>query len=92
VLRKVFEPKREDVTAGWRKLHIEELRGLYFALNTIRMIKPRRTRCAEHVARMGRTEMRARFWRGNLKERDYLEDMGVDGRIILNTMGWRGLD
>jgi hypothetical protein len=41
VLR-IFGPKRDEVTGGWRKLHNEELRNLYFSPNIIRMIKSRR--------------------------------------------------
>ena len=52
VLRRVFLPKRDEVTEEWRKLHIEELNDLYSSPNTIRMIKSRRMRWAGHVARM----------------------------------------
>jgi hypothetical protein len=38
-LRRIFEPQREEVTAGWEKLHNEELHNLYSSLNIIRMIK-----------------------------------------------------
>jgi hypothetical protein len=38
----VFGPKRDEVTGGWRKLHNEELRDLYFSTNIIRMIKSRK--------------------------------------------------
>jgi hypothetical protein len=41
VLRKMFGPKREEVTGGWRKLRSEELYNLYSSPNIIRMIKPR---------------------------------------------------
>jgi hypothetical protein len=51
VLRRIFGPKRDDVTGGWRKLHNEELHNLYSSPN--RMIKSRRMRWAEHIARMG---------------------------------------
>jgi len=47
------------------------------------VIKSRRKRWAGHVARMGRREAYARFWWGNLRERDHLRDRGVDGGIIL---------
>jgi hypothetical protein len=39
VLRRIFEPKRDEVTGGWRKLHIEELRDLYSSPGIIRMLK-----------------------------------------------------
>jgi hypothetical protein len=41
------------VTGGWRKLHNEELHGLYSSPSIVRVIKARRMRCAGHVARMG---------------------------------------
>jgi hypothetical protein len=44
VLRRIFGPKRDEVTGGWRKLHNEELHNLYFSSSIIRMIKPRRMR------------------------------------------------
>jgi hypothetical protein len=52
VLRRIFEPKRDEVTGGWTKLHNEELHNLYPSPNIIRMIKSRRIRWAGHVARM----------------------------------------
>jgi hypothetical protein len=42
VLRRIYGPKRDKVTGGWRKLHSEELRNLYFSLNVIKMIRRRR--------------------------------------------------
>jgi hypothetical protein len=53
VLRRVFGPKRDEVTGEWRKLHNEELRNLYSSTDIIRQVKSRRMRWAEHVARMG---------------------------------------
>ena len=53
VLRKVFGPKRDEVTGEWRKLHNEELNDLYSLPNIVRVVKSRRTRWAGHVARMG---------------------------------------
>jgi hypothetical protein len=53
VLRRIFGPKRDEVTGDWRKLHHEELHRLYSSPSIIRMIKSRRMRWAGHVARMG---------------------------------------
>jgi hypothetical protein len=53
VLRRIFGPKRDEVTRGWRKLHNEELHNLYSSPSIIRVIKSRRMRWAGHVARMG---------------------------------------
>jgi hypothetical protein len=53
VLRRIFGPKRDEVTGGWRKLHNEELHGLYSSPNIVRVIKARRMRWAGHVVRIG---------------------------------------
>jgi hypothetical protein len=53
VLRRIFGPKRDEETGGWRKLHNEELHNLYFSPSIIRMIKSRRMRWEWHIARMG---------------------------------------
>jgi hypothetical protein len=53
VLRRIFGTKRDEVTGGWRKLHNEELYGLYSSPRIVRVIKARRMRWAGHVARMG---------------------------------------
>jgi hypothetical protein len=56
VLRKIFGPKRDEVTGGWRKLHNEELHDLHSSRSIIRIIKGRRMRRAGHVARMREEE------------------------------------
>jgi hypothetical protein len=53
VLRRIFGPKRHEVTEEWRKLHNEELRDFYSSPSIIRIIKSQRMRRARHVARMG---------------------------------------
>jgi len=53
VLRRIFGPKRDEVTREWRKLHNEELNNLYCSPIIIRVIKSRRMSWVGHVARMG---------------------------------------
>jgi hypothetical protein len=53
VLRGIFGPKRDEVTGGWRKLHNDELHGLYSSPSIVRVIKARRMRWAGYVALMG---------------------------------------
>jgi hypothetical protein len=87
VLRKIFGPKREE-HGSWRKLHNDELHGLYSSPSIVRVIKSRKMRWAGHVARMGRGEVFTRFWLGGPKARDHREDVGVGGNITLRwTLG-----
>jgi hypothetical protein len=53
VLRRIFGPKSDEVTGGWRKLHNEELHSLYSSPSIVRVIKARRMRWVGYVARRG---------------------------------------
>jgi hypothetical protein len=69
-LSRIFGPKRDEVTGGWRKLYNEELHNLYFSPSIIKMIKSRRMICAGHITRMGRRLLIGYWWEGQ-KERDH---------------------
>ena len=97
VLRRVFGPKRGEVTGEWRKLHNEELSDLYSLPNIVLVVKSRRMRWTGHVARRGGREGCTGFWWGNPKERHHWGDPDVDGRIILRWIfrkwdGGHGMD
>jgi hypothetical protein len=64
VLRRIFGPKRDEITGGWRKLHNEKLHNFYSysSPSTTRMIKSMRMRRAGHVARMWRRGMHIGYW------------------------------
>jgi len=53
MLKRIFGPKRDEVTGEWRKLYNEKLNDLYSSPTIVRVIKSRRMRWAGHVARMG---------------------------------------
>jgi len=65
VLRRIFGPRRDEVTGEWRRLHNEELNDLYSLPNIVRLIKSRRMTWAGHVARMGEERGRIGSWWGN---------------------------
>ena len=83
ILRRIFGPKRDEVTGEWRKLHNEELNDLYCSPNIFRVIKSRRIKWAGHVARVGERRGVYSVLVGKPEERDHLGDPGVDGRIML---------
>ena len=85
VLRKILGPKINEVTGEWRRLH-KELYNLYSLPDITRMIKSRRMRWVGYVARIGAAEVHTRFLWVDLIERDRLEDLDVDGRIILKRI------
>jgi hypothetical protein len=68
VQRRIFEPKRDEVTGGWRKLHNEELHNLYSSPNIIRSQGGRDRQCMWHEWGRG---MHIGYWWECQKERDY---------------------
>ena len=54
VWRRIFGPRRDEVTGEWRRFYGDELNDLYCSHNIVRVIKSRRMRWAGHVARMGK--------------------------------------
>ena len=62
VLRRLLEPKGNEVTGEWRKLHNEELNYLYCSPNIVPVIKSIRSRWAGYVGSMGGKEACTGFW------------------------------
>jgi hypothetical protein len=90
VLRRIFGPKRDEVTGDWRKLHNEELHNLYSSPNIIGMIKSR-MRWAGYVARMGEKRNACRILVGKQEGKRPLgrpRRKWVDNREV----GWDGMD
>jgi len=98
VVSKMFGPKTDDKTGDWRKLHTEERHVLYSSPTITQVIKSRRMRWAGHVTRIGEKKGAYRILvqkREGERERDYMEDVGVGGWIILKwilKIGWEGAD
>jgi hypothetical protein len=83
VLRRIFEPKRDEVIGDWRKLHNEELHNLYSSTSIIIMIKSKRMRWAGHIAQMGRGGLHIGYWWESRKEEDHWEDQDLGMLTIL---------
>jgi len=85
VLRRIFVPKREEVTGEWRRQHNEELNDLYTTPNIVRVIKSRIMRWTGYVARVGEEKVVYRVLLRKPEGKNQWGDLGVDGCIIL---GW----
>jgi hypothetical protein len=83
LLKRIFGPKRDEVTGEWGKQHNEELNDLYSSPTTVWVIKSRRMRWVGHVASMREGRGVYRVVVGKPEGKNHLEDPGIDGRIIL---------
>jgi hypothetical protein len=96
VLRRIFGPKRVEMTGEWRKLRNEELRDLYSSPSIIRIIKSRWKRWAGHVARMGEKRNSYRLLMGKPEGKRPLgrpRRRWVDNiRMDLEEVGWSDVD
>jgi hypothetical protein len=79
VLRKIFLPKRIEVTGDWKKLHNEELHLLYSSPNTVWVIKSKRMRRLGHMACLGVRRGADRVLLGKLEGN---RPVRIDGRIM----------
>ena len=82
VLRRIFGPKRDEVTGEWRKLHNEVLNDLNSSPNKVWVIKSRIIRWAGHVAHMGERRGVYTVLVGKPEGKKHLGDPCVDGRIL----------
>ena len=76
MLRRIFGPRRDEVTGEWRRLRNEELNDLYSSPNTVRVIKSRRMRWAGHVAPIGEERGVYRVLVGKPEGRMDLQEVG----------------
>jgi hypothetical protein len=96
VLRRIFGPKRDEVTGEWRKLHNKELHDLYSSPSIIRIITSRRMRWAGHVAQIGEKRNAYRLLVAKPEERTPLgrprRRWGDNIRMDLGEVGWDDVD
>jgi hypothetical protein len=100
LLRRIFGPKRDGVTGGWRKLDNEELHNLYSSPSIIRIIKSRRMRWAGHVTRMGENRNVYSLLAGKPEGKRplgrprcrWIDNIKMDPlEIVLSVVDWIGL-
>jgi len=83
-LRRIFGPKRDEETEKWRRLHNDELYHLYASTNIVGFIRTRRMTWVGHVAFI--IIYAYRFLLRNKREREYLVDMSIVGRVVLKRI------
>ena len=83
VLRKIYGPKRDEMTGEWKKQHNEELHGLYDSLDVVRIMKLHRLRWVGHVARMGEKRRLYSILVQNSEGKYHWEDRHIVRRTIL---------
>jgi hypothetical protein len=97
VLRRMFEPKKDEVIRDWRKRHNEELDNLYSSPSIIRMIKLRRMRSAGHVTRVWAKRKTYRILVGKperkrllgIPRRRWVDNIEIDLRdVVCDGMDW----
>jgi hypothetical protein len=97
VLRRIFGPRRDELTGDWRRLPNEELNDLYSSPNIVRVIKSRRMRWAGHVARMGEEKGTYRVLVGKPEEkrplgrprRRWVDNIRMDlQKVVCGFMDW----
>jgi hypothetical protein len=81
VPRRIFGPRRDEVTGEWRKLYNGELHNLCSSTDIIKQFKSRRMRWAWHVAPLGGDKNVYRVLVGKPEGKNHLKDQGVDGRM-----------
>jgi len=101
MLRRIFGPRRDEVTGEWRRLHNEEQNDLYSSPNIVRVIKSRKMRWAGHVARMGEERGMYRVLVGKPEgkrplgrpRRRWVDNIRMDLQEVgCGYMDWTGLD
>jgi len=100
MLRRIFGPRRDEVTGEWRRLHNEQLNDFYSSPNIVRVIKSRIMRWAGHVARMGEERVVYRVLVGKLEgkrplgrpRRRWVDNIRMDLQDVgCGFMDWIGL-
>jgi hypothetical protein len=87
VLRRIFGPRRGQVTGGWRKLHNENLYNFHTQPGLIIVTESRGKRCIRNIEHMGTKRMHSGFWRESQKKRDHQEEQDVGGWMQFGEIG-----